>query len=127
MHGDLHPGNILVQGPNNITEPKMVLLDCGIATSLTPHDLENLLCVFTAIVTNQGWKVADLFLAGQTCPTLEEYRREVGTLINTAVLKLNLKEVRKHAYCIILCGLFPSPLTYIRLGWILSSQISLIF
>lgn len=93
VHGDLHPGNILVQDPS-VKDPKLVLLDCGIATSLAPQELENLQCVFTAIVTGQGWKVADLFLnKKQTCSTLEEYRRKVGNLVDTAVRDLNLKEV----------------------------------
>ena len=72
-----------------------MLLDCGIATSLDPLDLENLQCVFTAIVTGQGWKVADLFLNNkQTCSTLDEYRRKVGKLVDSAVKDLNLKQVR---------------------------------
>lgn len=93
VHGDLHPGNILVQDPN-VKHPKLVLLDCGIATTLTPLDLENLQCVFTAIVTGQGWKVVDLFLnKKQTCSTLEECRRKVGNLVDSAVRELNLREV----------------------------------
>ena len=93
VHGDLHPGNILVQDPN-VTDPILVLLDCGIATSLEPRDLENLLCVFTAIVKGEGWKVADLFLnETQTCSTLNEYRSKVGDLVNAATQELNLKKV----------------------------------
>ena len=93
VHGDLHPGNILVQDPN-VTDPTLVLLDCGIATSLEPRDLENLLCVFTAIVKGEGWKVADLFLnETQTCSTLNEYRSKVGDLVNAATQELNLKKV----------------------------------
>lgn len=96
VHGDLHPGNILVQD-SSITDPTLVLLDCGIATSLEPQDLENLLCVFTAIVKGEGWKVADLFLAEkQTCSTLKEYRRKVGDLVNAATQELNLKKVSQY-------------------------------
>lgn len=93
MHGDLHPGNILVQD-SSVKDPKLVFLDCGIATSLNPLDLENLQCVFTAIVSGQGWKVADLFLSHkQTCSTLEEYRSKMGKLVDSATQDLNLKEV----------------------------------
>lgn len=93
VHGDLHPGNILVQQPT-VNQPKLVLLDCGIATALQPLDLENMHCVFTAVVTGQGWKVADLFLAGQTCATLDEYRREMASVVDAAVSDLNLQKVR---------------------------------
>lgn len=94
VHGDLHPGNILVQDPS-VKHPKLVLLDCGIATSLEPLDLVNLHSVFTAIVTGQGWKVADLFLnQKQTCATLDEFRRKVGDLVDSETKDLNLKKVR---------------------------------
>ena len=93
VHGDLHPGNVLVQD-SSIKHPKLVFLDCGIATSLEPLDLVNLHCVFTAIVTGQGWKIADLFLnQKQTCATLDEFRRKVGELVDSATKDLSLKKV----------------------------------
>lgn len=93
VHGDLHPGNILVQDPN-VKDPRLVLLDCGIATSLEPLDLINLHCVFTAVMKGEGWKVADLFLnKKQTCATLAEYRRKVGMIVDAAVQDLNLRSV----------------------------------
>ena len=93
VHGDLHPGNILVQN-SNIEQPKLVLLDCGIATSLEPLDLVNMHAVFTAIATNQGWKLADLFLnQKQTCATLVEFRRRIGDLVDAAISDFNLKKV----------------------------------
>ena len=50
VHGDLHPGNILVQ---ETQRPRLVLLDCGIATSLTQVDLMQMRALFTAIVKRQ--------------------------------------------------------------------------
>ena len=50
VHGDLHPGNILVQ---ETLEPRIVLLDCGIATSLTPYDLQQMRKLFTAIIKGE--------------------------------------------------------------------------
>ena len=50
VHGDLHPGNILVQ---ETREPRIVLLDCGIATSLTPYDLQQMQKLFTAIIKGE--------------------------------------------------------------------------
>ena len=54
VHGDLHPGNILVQDEvGDKASPKLVLLDCGITNSLTKADLENFKKTFLYIVQNQ--------------------------------------------------------------------------
>lgn len=76
-------------------DPKLVLLDCGIATSLRPIDLENFHSVFTAIVKGEGARVADLFLGLQHCATVDEFRQAMADLVDTSVSRLNLKEVRK--------------------------------
>ncbi|CAI8050248.1 Uncharacterized aarF domain-containing protein kinase 2 [Geodia barretti] len=65
VHGDLHPGNILVQDTH---QPRLVLLDCGIATSLTPFDLLQMRALFTAIVKGDGVQVADLMLVLPALP-----------------------------------------------------------
>ena len=101
VHGDLHPGNILVQDPS-AEDPKLVLLDCGIATSLGQIDLENFHSVFTAIVRGEGAKVADLFLGVQQCPTVDEYRQAMADLVDTSIQKLNLKEVHNITLCVAL-------------------------
>ena len=89
---------------SKLKQPKLVLLDCGIATSLQPADLENFHCVFTAIVTRQGSKVADLFLNQcQTCATMEQFRKETGALVNSAVSDLNLQQVSDHGDVVFLC------------------------
>ena len=92
VHGDLHPGNILVQDPN-VDDPKIVLLDCGIATSLGQIDLENFHSVFTAIVKGEGSKVADLFLGMQKCATVDKYRQDMADLVDYSIKHLNLNEV----------------------------------
>jgi aarF domain-containing kinase len=79
VHGDLHPGNILVQDTH---QPRLVLLDCGIVTSLTPFDLLQMRALFTAIVKGDGVLVADLMLGSQPCPTVEEYRRNMAELVS---------------------------------------------
>ncbi len=88
VHGDLHPGNILVQDPTS--HPTLVLIDCGIATSLGPVDFEKFHKVFKAIVTGDGETVADLILDGNTCLTHNQYRRDMADLVNE-YLKSNLK------------------------------------
>ena len=41
----------------------------------------------------QGAKVADLFRGDQPCSNVEKYRQEMAELINSAIQRLNLKEV----------------------------------
>lgn len=54
VHGDLHPGNILVQIQDN-GEPHMVFLDCGIAfSSKTPEDHFNLVEVCFSFMKHEG-------------------------------------------------------------------------
>ena len=68
VHGDLHPGNILVQEQEAGTTPCLVLLDCGLATSLTQKDLEDFRKTFIMIVKN---KVLVFFLLScVVCMTL---------------------------------------------------------
>lgn len=82
VHGDLHPGNILVQGAA-VAEPaavadvcdtlvlevrprplRLVLLDAGIVAELQSADMHNFRAVFTAVVQGQvrgpswarGWR-----------------------------------------------------------------------
>ena len=93
VHGDLHPGNILVQDPFT-SDPKLVLVDCGIATSLGPVDFENFYKVFKAIVIGDGAKVADLLLGTQSCKTLTKYRQDMAELVDETIQHLNLREVR---------------------------------
>lgn len=65
MHGDLHPGNILVR---NEDPPKIVILDPGIVSSLTTHDMGNFKSVFKAVIL--GMLQRDLFIT-QIFPTID--------------------------------------------------------
>lgn len=91
VHGDLHPGNILVlsqapastddsgevHGKTTLTDLwdtvvvsirpspspyQLVLLDAGIVAQLSEHDLANFKAVFTAVVMRKGERVAELIL-----------------------------------------------------------------
>lgn len=80
MHGDLHPGNVLVkttttkqERSNNwwssnesdtveITRRSIVFLDAGISTSLSPNDQRNLRDLFRAIIFNKGDKAGRLMV-----------------------------------------------------------------
>lgn len=79
VHGDLHPGNILVQAEQGMSPQskttltdlwdtvvvsmrpsppplQLVLLDAGIVAQLSEGDLKNLRAVFTAVVLRQVLK-----------------------------------------------------------------------
>ncbi|XP_039625439.1 uncharacterized aarF domain-containing protein kinase 2 isoform X1 [Polypterus senegalus] len=110
VHGDLHPGNILVQwGKQNTphgtmtlldmcdtlivnmrpspAEVHLVLLDAGIVSELSGTDLKNLHAVFSAVVLGQGAKVAELILhhaRASECSSVEKFKLEMAELVNEA-------------------------------------------
>ncbi|KAM8861629.1 putative aarF domain-containing protein kinase 2 [Synchiropus picturatus] len=114
VHGDLHPGNILVQscgdgdaasagGKTTLTdlwdtvvvsirpEPsplQLVLLDAGIVAQLSNRDLQNFRDVFTAVVLQQGERVADLILhhaRANECKDVALFKKEMSRLVDDAV------------------------------------------
>jgi aarF domain-containing kinase len=80
VHGDLHPGNVLVrttfeeEKPSSLwnmtstepTKPKVkrsiVFLDAGIANSLSPDDQKNLSDLFRAVIVNEGYRAGELLV-----------------------------------------------------------------
>jgi aarF domain-containing kinase len=72
VHGDVHPGNILFTKEAPGVEPKMVLLDTGIARRFTKHDHEILVGVLTSFINGSGKKAAEYLikdsLASQSSP-----------------------------------------------------------
>lgn len=79
VHGDLHPGNVLVrttyekEKPSYLwnmtsTEPthkvkrSIVFLDAGIANSLSPDDQKNLSDLFRAVIVNEGYRAGELLV-----------------------------------------------------------------
>lgn len=89
MHGDLHPGNILVQGADGVSPSlemqqqqvndtlmatiapalsplRLVLLDAGIVAKLQASDLRNFRAVFQAVVMGQVRPLA-FRLLGNEC------------------------------------------------------------
>nr|XP_006001291.1 PREDICTED: uncharacterized aarF domain-containing protein kinase 2 isoform X2 [Latimeria chalumnae] len=112
VHGDLHPGNILVQGlePSTTSHDdmttivdlcdtlivnirpcpsplKLVLLDGGIVAQLQESDLENFKAVFTAVALGQGEKVAELILhhaRASDCRDKEQFKLEMAELVKEA-------------------------------------------
>ncbi|XP_069853013.1 uncharacterized aarF domain-containing protein kinase 2 [Dipodomys merriami] len=112
VHGDLHPGNILVQGADGLSPSqeeqlqqvevgdtltvamvpglrplRLVLLDAGIVSELQASDLSNFRAVFLAVVMGQGHKVAELFLRhsrANECKDVERFKAEMATLVTQA-------------------------------------------
>lgn len=111
VHGDLHPGNILVQGADGLSPSletqqqqvnvrdtlatiapalcplRLVLLDAGIVAELQASDLRNFRAVFLAIALGQGHRVAELMLhhaRANECKDVERFKAEMATLVTQA-------------------------------------------
>lgn len=86
VHGDLHPGNLLVQNAADDSglPPKLVVLDCGIAASLHGADLNKMLGVFNAIIQGNAEEVGELFLRHtreHRCKDAEGFKRDMGKIV----------------------------------------------
>ncbi|XP_038176660.1 uncharacterized aarF domain-containing protein kinase 2 isoform X2 [Arvicola amphibius] len=112
VHGDLHPGNILVQGADGLSPSletqqqqvnvrdtlvatiapalcplRLVLLDAGIVSELQASDLRNFRAVFLAVALGQGHRVAELILhhaRANECKDVERFKAEMATLVTQA-------------------------------------------
>ncbi|XP_018610512.2 uncharacterized aarF domain-containing protein kinase 2 [Scleropages formosus] len=111
VHGDLHPGNILVQGgfsdPSlgtatltdmcdtvvvsmrpSVSPARLVLLDAGIVARLSEDDLRNFRAVFMAVVLQQGERVAELILKharASECGNVAGFKKDMAQLVNEAL------------------------------------------
>ncbi|TRY91470.1 hypothetical protein DNTS_027215 [Danionella cerebrum] len=111
VHGDLHPGNILVQtsrpdAPQDqptLTDLwdtvvvsmraspaplQLVLLDAGIVAQLRDEDQRNFRAVFTAVVLKQGERVAELILhhaRANECQDVTRFKKEMAQLVDQAL------------------------------------------
>ncbi|EOY28451.1 AarF domain-containing kinase [Theobroma cacao] len=118
-HGDLHPGNILVQvSPSKASrkglfksKPQVIFLDVGMTTELSKSDRVNILEIFKAVARRDGRTAAECTLRlsqRQNCPNPKAFIEEVeesftfwgtpeGDLVHPAeCMQELLEKVRRH-------------------------------
>mmetsp|Transcript_23348 Transcript_23348/g.32711 ORF Transcript_23348/g.32711 Transcript_23348/m.32711 type:complete len:659 (-) Transcript_23348:140-2116(-) len=87
VHGDLHPGNILIDKDN-----KMVLLDCGIVSEYDDADHDLLVNIVAAFIRMDGRKAAELMAddsnkrlheAGESTKNVDAYISDIEDLSKT--------------------------------------------
>ncbi|KAF4651206.1 ATP binding domain 4 [Perkinsus olseni] len=98
IHGDLHPGNILVQadksgasssGNNDTAGVRLVFLDCGLANELSDRDLTNFVDLMHAIMIGESSEVGRLMIERSRSPPSTVYKpdqfiRGVEDLVDSA-------------------------------------------
>uniref|UniRef100_A0A8C6GCR6 AarF domain containing kinase 2 n=1 Tax=Mus spicilegus TaxID=10103 RepID=A0A8C6GCR6_MUSSI len=138
VHGDLHPGNILVQGADGVSPSlemqqqqvnvcdtlvatiapalcplRLVLLDAGIVAKLQASDLRNFRAVFQAVVMGQGHRVAELMLhhaQANECKDVERFKAEMATLVTQA--RKNIVTLEKLHVSSLLSSVFKLLMTH---------------
>nr|CAD7196560.1 unnamed protein product [Timema douglasi] len=108
-HGDLHPGNMLVQDIPDSQVKKttnkrkwfgklqgsqsppfhLVILDCGIVSSLDERGKICLKEVFSAVANKDGARVAQLFLehSNHQCSDTDSFKQQMIEIVDSAVSK----------------------------------------
>lgn len=92
VHGDLHPGNVLVQESkqqDGVIKRSIVFLDAGIANSLSPTDQRNLRDLFRAVIFNDGKRAGRLMVerakyerCSQVPGGVEAFSNGVGDIVS---------------------------------------------
>lgn len=62
VHGDMHPGNILVRFPHGVSKPEIVVVDAGLAVKMCPSDRRNFVSVFHALAMRDGKRAGQLMI-----------------------------------------------------------------
>ncbi|KAG5175474.1 hypothetical protein JKP88DRAFT_265801 [Tribonema minus] len=91
VHGDLHPGNILIgerEGRGGRKEPMLMFLDAGIVTELSRSDRRNFIDLFHAIATGNGREAGNLLIArsrSNQCEDPKAFVDAVDKLVSEAL------------------------------------------
>lgn len=92
VHGDLHPGNLMVGRRDDTGGPCLVVLDAGIVCELDRHDRKNFIDLFYAIVVGDGEQAGRLMIERVKTNSPMFPRRGISTFCTRRV---NLK----HSGC----------------------------
>lgn len=87
VHGDLHPGNLLVSQREDNGEPCLVLIDAGIVCKLDEVDRQNFCALFHAVVMGDGKRAGSLMIERareQQCTDPEAFCAGVNELVQRA-------------------------------------------
>lgn len=87
VHGDLHPGNLLVSRREDNGEPRLVFIDAGIVCKLDEVDRENFCALFHAVVVGNGKLAGSLMIERareQQCTDPEAFCAGVDELVQRA-------------------------------------------
>lgn len=87
VHGDLHPGNLLVSRREDNGEPRLVFIDAGIVCKLDEIDRENFCALFHAVVVGDGKLAGSLMIeraSEQQCRDPEDFCAGVDELVQRA-------------------------------------------
>ncbi|CAM9290423.1 unnamed protein product [Laminaria digitata] len=87
VHGDLHPGNLMVGRREDNGGPRLVMLDAGIVCELDQHDRKNFIDLFYAVVVGDGKQAGRLMIErarDQQCTDPEGFCRGVDALVQKA-------------------------------------------
>lgn len=72
VHGDLHPGNILVQKYDN-SKIRLIVLDCGLVVEMGQREHKNLVAILGAMVKKDGLLAGKLMVdTAKRCQASEE-------------------------------------------------------
>mmetsp|Transcript_38337 Transcript_38337/g.120707 ORF Transcript_38337/g.120707 Transcript_38337/m.120707 type:complete len:613 (-) Transcript_38337:2059-3897(-) len=89
IHGDLHPGNVLVSfGEDNNGPIRVSFLDAGITSQLSDRDKKNFVALFGAVVQRDGRLAAQLMLENardHACDNVEAFCDGMERLVNDAL------------------------------------------
>ncbi|KAF7997335.1 hypothetical protein HCN44_005612 [Aphidius gifuensis] len=93
IHCDLHPGNILVQENNGL---RLVLLDCGLVSSLNDRCQKNLRDVFRSLAKGDGALAGDYIMkhSDHMTPDPDGFKKTINDIVKKYMdNKLNLNNV----------------------------------
>eukprot|EP00053_Salpingoeca_punica_P019117 m.191590 g.191590 ORF g.191590 m.191590 type:complete len:603 (+) comp17571_c1_seq1:71-1879(+) len=91
VHGDLHPGNIIVPDGTDLHHPRLCFIDVGIVTELPKTYKKNFAELFLAISLNHGREAAEMMIdraREQRCIDREGFVSNIAEIVSAAHQKV---------------------------------------